>query len=36
MIGPIPANVIAMPDALFRLLVKNELNANENDELLRP
>lgn len=36
MIGPIPANVIAMPDALFRFLVKYELSANENDELLRP
>lgn len=34
--GPIPAKVIAMPDALFNRVVKNEFNANANDELLSP
>lgn len=35
-IGPMPANVIAMPEALFNFFLKNEFNANENDELLKP
>lgn len=34
--GPIPASVIAIPEALFNLFVKNELSASENDELLKP
>lgn len=34
--GPIPARVIAIPDALFNLVVKNEFNAKPNDELLNP
>lgn len=36
MIGPIPANVIAIPDALFNFVVKNEFSAKLNDELLKP
>lgn len=36
MMGPMPAKVIAMPEALFNRFVKNEFNANANEELLSP